>query len=299
MGDDYGVDVGFARPGGLRIATNAREAENLKLDVDEQRAAGIEVEYLDAATTHARAPWLSDTVAAASLCEWDAWSSPLKAGPALVEAAAALGAKIEAEAEVTSIRKDLRASDLYAIETSRGTLRANEIVVAAGAWAGRVAGFLDADFPMQVDVNMLTVTEPAPPLLDHVVTHAAGILSVKQHTNGTCLIGGGWQGRGDVAAETREVDHERIVHNMRTAVSVIPALAHVRMVRTWAGYEAVAPDALPVLGRLAGHERAWILACARGGYSQAPALGERLAAMIMAGDEAEETLSFSPRRFVQ
>lgn len=297
--EEYGIDVGFARPGGLRVATSSHEVERLKLAVTEQRAAGIEVDFLDGAAAHARAPWLSETVMAASHCKWDGWSSPLVAGPALAAGARRLGVRIEDRARVTAIRAGTGGRGAYLLETTRGAIGAGDVVIAAGAWAGAVAGLVGAEFPMQVDVNMLTVTEPSPPLLDHVVTHVGGILSLKQHRNGTCLIGGGWQGRGDVAAGTREVDHERLVHNMRIAVGVVPALGDMLMVRTWAGYESVAPDALPVLGRLAGHERAWVIACARGGYSQGPALGARLAAMIMGCEEAPDTLSFSPRRFAQ
>ena len=157
---------------------------------------------------------------------------------------------------------------------------------------------LDAAFPVEVDVNMLTVTEPAPPLFDRVVTHVGGILSVKQYPNGTCLIGGGWQGQGSVKTGQKDIDYERFVHNMRVAASVIPVLGSLRIVRTWAGFEAVAPDALPVMGRLNGHETAWVLACARGGYSQAPALGARLARMILEPDAAEDDTQFSPHRFL-
>jgi len=61
----------------------------------------------------------------------------------------------------------------------------------------------------------------------------------------------------------------------------------------------VAPDALPVIGRLGRHQHAWVLACARGGYSQAPALGRRLAEMILNGDTNPECEAFAPQRFLQ
>ena len=91
---------------------------------------------------------------------------------------------------------------------------------------------------------MLTVTEPAPLTIDRVVTHVAGVLSIKQHPNGTCLIGGGWQGRGSAETGMKELDYERLVHNMRVAAGVVPGLADLRILRSWAGFDAVAPDAL-------------------------------------------------------
>ena len=35
-----------------------------------------------------------------------------------------------------------------------------------------------------------------PPLISSIVGHATGLLTMKQKSNGTILIGGGWQGQG-------------------------------------------------------------------------------------------------------
>jgi len=230
MAEDYGIDVGFAQPGGLRVATTDAQVAHLRKAVEEQRAEGIEVDYLDGTETRAEAPWLRPDVKAASHCAIDAYANPLQAGTALVACARDLGAMVAGAAEVTAIHSDPRSG--YVIETGEGAIRTTTVVDAAGAWAGDIAAMLDARFPMAVDVNMLTVTEPAPPWLDRIVTHAGGILSVKQTATGTILIGGGWQGRGAVETGEKEIDHDRFMHNMRVAAQVIPALADLHMVRT-------------------------------------------------------------------
>ncbi len=300
MGEDYGIDAGFGRPGGIRVATTDGQVEQLRDAVDEQQAEGLEVEFLQASALREMAPWLGSVVKAASFCKWDAYSSPLIAGNAMISGARALGARIEGNTAVTAMRHERgSAHGRYVIATDKGTIRAKDVVVTAGAWAGKLAAMLDAEFPVEVDVNMLTVTEPVPLSIDRIVTHVAGILSIKQHPNGTCLIGGGWQGRGAVEAGTKEIDYERLVHNMRLAATVVPSLADLRILRSWAGYDAVAPDALPVMGRLTGHDQAWVLACARGGYGLAPALGAALAKMVLNNIELREYALFSPRRFLR
>lgn len=300
MGEDYGIDVGFGRPGGIRVATTDGQVERLRDAVDEQQDEGLEVEFLQPGALRAMAPWLGPVVKAASFCKWDAYSSPLIAGNAMISGARALGARIEGNTVVTAMRRQPgSARDRYVIVTDQGAIHAKDVVVAAGAWAGKLAAMLDAEFPVEVDVNMLTVTEPAPLSIDRVVTHVAGILSIKQHPNGTCLIGGGWQGRGSAETGMKELDYERLVHNMRVAAAVIPSLADLRIVRSWAGFDAVAPDALPVMGRLAGHDNAWVLASARGGYGLAPALGAALAEMVLNDTETRGYETFSPRRFLQ
>ena len=155
---------------------------------------------------------------------------------------------------------------------------------------------LGAKLPLYVDVNMLSVTEPAPPLIDRVVTHIGGVLSLKQHRNGTILIGGGWQGRGGFSPPRKEIDHERLMQNLKEAASVVPALRRLRLVRSWAGFEAVTADALPFLGRLPGHANAYVSAGARGGFHLGLAQGRLLAQLIREGRTDLPIEAFDPAR---
>lgn len=287
--------LGFTRPGGLRFALSEAERARLADSVAAQRAHGIAVEMLDGRALRAAAPWLGPRVLAASRCEADAFASPLVAGPALLGAVRASGAVVEPGAEVTAIES---VRDGYVIAIARGArVRCRSLVLAAGAWTGMVAASIGVALPVMVDVNMLHVTEPAPPLMDRVVTHVGGVLSLKQYANGTCMIGGGWQGHGDAASGRRDVDHENLHHNLRIAVDVVPAFSDLHVVRSWAGYEALAPDALPLLGAVPGHDRMWVSACARGGYTLGPAQG-RIVADLVAGRPAPvDVARFAPARF--
>lgn len=295
MPEEWGIETGFGQPGGLRVATNSREVERLRHVVAETHAEGIDVELVDGNRLRDMAPWLGHDVRAAAHCADDAYSSPLVTGHAMCAAARRLGITVAGHAPVLAISS--RGED-HVVSTPRGDVHACELVVAAGPWSGEITRHLGFTLPMQVDVNMMTVTEAWPLTIDKVVTHVGGILSLKQLGNGTCLIGGGWQGRGSVAAGTREIHHERLMHNLRVAARVVPMLADMRVVRCWSGYEAVAPDALPVIGRIPGQARAWLQSCARGGYSLAPALSFRLARMILDGTDDAELARFSPRRLL-
>lgn len=299
MSEDYGIDVGFGQPGGIRVATTDAELIQLEQSVRDQQIEGIDVHMLDDETLRTMAPWLGPQVKAGSFCRWDSYSNPLQAGNAMVAGARTMGVVVAGGNAVTAIDHEKNsACGRFRVRTSTGQIiHARHIVNTAGAWAGEIASMLDTRLPMEVDVNMLTVTESAPPLFDRVVTHAGGILSIKQFPNGTCLIGGGWQGSGSVKSGIKQIDYERFIHNMRVAASVIPTLGNLHIIRTWAGFEAVAPDALPIMGQLGGYDQAWVLACARGGYSLAPALGARLAEMILSPSTCEPCPQYSPQRF--
>lgn len=202
---EFGIDVGFGRPGGLRVATNEREIDMLRRSQVEQRELGLDTEWLDGNRLRDLAPWLGPTVTAATLCDWDAYSSPLQAGHAIIQGARHAGVAILGAAAATAIAE---VSPGYRVTTGAGTITARVLVIAAGAWSGEAARMLGIDLPVSADVNMLSVTEPTAPLLDRVVTHIGGILSLKQYPNGTCLIGGGWQGRGGLSTGVKEIGYE-------------------------------------------------------------------------------------------
>lgn len=294
LGPETGEDLGFARPGGLRVATTAAELDSLAAVVKTQQRHGLDVELWQGLVLRERAPALGPAVVAAAWCPHDAMTSPLSAGPGLLRAVRIAGSPVLGHAGVEAIEGR---DGNFRVLTARGAVRARTLVIAAGCWSDRVAALLGVRVPVMVDVNMLTVTETAAPVLDRVVTHAGGVLSLKQYANGTVAIGGGWQGRGGVDPDRREVDYENLLHNLRTAAQVVPALAGLRVLRAWAGFEGVAPDALPLFGPLPGFGHAYLLACARGGYALGPAQGLLMAELITRGRARLDTRRFAPARF--
>ncbi|MHB1216646.1 MAG: NAD(P)/FAD-dependent oxidoreductase [Alphaproteobacteria bacterium] len=295
FGDEMDVDVGFGQPGGLRVATTEAEVAHLREYSDEQRGGGLAFEWLEGNRLRDMAPWLSTSVRAATFCTGDAYASPLLAGGSLTAGVAKAGGRIVGHAEVTGLARE---NGAYRIETHKGTIRAKILIITAGPWSGGLARMLGVALPIYVDVNMLSITEPAPKLLDRVITHIGGILSLKQLPNGTILIGGGWQGRGRFARMEKFADHVRLGQNLTTAVSVVPGLSKLRLVRTWAGYEAVAPDALPAFGRLPGTDDAYIAAAARGGFTFGPAQGLLISEMILGQPPSTPIGRFDPARLL-
>ncbi|MHB1217088.1 MAG: NAD(P)/FAD-dependent oxidoreductase [Alphaproteobacteria bacterium] len=292
--EEDGMDVGFARLGGFLVATDEAQIAYLRDYAAEQARSGLELEWLEANRMRDRAPWLGHDVRAATFCEEDSHASPLLAGNAMIAAARRAGGRILSQTPIEAVTRE---GNGYAVKSAAGTLRCGAVVVTAGPWSGEVARMLGTALPLYVDTNMLTITEPGPKLFDRVVSHVAGILTLKQYENGTCMIGGGWQGRGVFATGQRKTDYGRLRQNWATAASVVPGLANLRAVRSWAGFQAVTPDALPVIGRLPGHDQAYIAAGARGGFHMGPAQGLALAEMIQGHAPPLDLARFDPGRF--
>jgi glycine/D-amino acid oxidase-like deaminating enzyme len=284
-------DVGLTLAGGLRVAESDVDVARLRESAAQQRALGLPLEWLDGASLRQRAPWLGSAVLAATFCPEDAFASPLLAGRVLEDAIGKAGVILRPQTSVLGVTGHGQ------LETSRGSLRCRTLVMAAGAWSGQIGQWLGVSLPVGLDTNMLTITEPARPVMDRIVTNVRGTLTLKQYPNGTCMIGGGWQGHGDVVTRRKDLDYESLLHNVRVAAGVVPGLAPLHVVRSWAGLEGVTPDSLPLLGRLPGHDNVYVTACARGGFTLGPVLGRLLGELIVHGETSMPIAAFDPARF--
>lgn len=290
---DFGIDAHLRRTGGWKVAMTADEAERLRDVADQQSTLGAEVEMLTRQQISARAPWLAPGVVAATFSPQDGFASPTLTGPALAHAATRAGVRIFPHHRAQAIRPGPPAL----VETPQGHFRAARLAIATGAWTQGLGAMLGVNLPVSLDVNMVTVTEPACFTMSGLISHARGILTLKQALNGSCLIGGGWQGAGTLADRRKDVDHDQMVQNIRLALAVVPGLAGLNALRSWAGYEGVTPDSLPYLGALPGHPDIFVAACARGGFTLGPAMGRLLGELMSEQQPSRPIGIFDPARF--
>ena len=288
-----GADIGLRRDGGYKVAMNETEAGRLYKVSREQEASGLDVTLLGSAEIRDRAPWISANCVAATFSPQDGYASPTLVGPALRRAVEGAGAVIIENTPVEAIRQDSR----LCVVTRHGEFRVQQIAITSGAWTGRIAMMTGVRLPVSLDVNMVSVTETSRPTIDNIVTHARGILTLKQVANGSCLIGGGWQGLGTLDDLRKDVSYDQLIHNLRLAVRVVPGLRPLHVVRSWAGYEGVTPDSLPYLGLLPGHRNIYCAACARGGFTLGPLMGQLLGELMLSGSTSRPIDIFDPARF--
>ena len=293
LATEFGIDAAVKRSGGYKIALTDEEAERLGHSAAEQARLGLTVEMLTRKQIEKQAAWLSAEVTAAAYSPDDGSASPTKLGPALAKAALACGVQIFSRTPVFDINPGPRVE----INTSEGAYFASQLAITTGAWTQGVGAMLGATLPVELDVNMVTVTEPAAFTIGGLVSHARGILTLKQVANGSCLIGGGWQGVGTLEDRRKDIDHDQLVQNIRLALQVVPGLRQLNALRSWAGYEGVTPDSLPYIGHLGGQENIFVAACARGGFTLGPAMARLLSELMSKGRTTLPIDIFDPARF--
>lgn len=290
-----GDDCGFVPSAQVRVAEN--EADMAKLEARAARVRNLGWTHevlLDRAALFALLPALSRHCVGALACFGDGAADPMRTVMAFRRACEGAGVAIREGVFVRAVEP----GDPIRVATDAGSFEAPRVANCAGAWAADLARVLGEDIPCGVKASMMIATERLPRFCEPTVGAAGRSLSFKQTAAGAVVIGGGLQGRADVAAETSMVDFRNLAAGARTAGELFPIVAHARIVRTWCGIEARTPDELPVLGEsTAARGLFHSFGYSGHGFQLAPAAGLAMAELMLRGQTNLPVAAFAPGRF--
>jgi glycine oxidase len=167
-------------------------------------------------------------------------------------------------------------------------LAAGRVVLAAGAWAGRIAGVPLARAVQPARGQL--VSYPTSPVR-HVAYGPSGYLVPR----GGVTIGGSTMESVGFDSTTTVIGLRKV----RTAAEEIcPALASEKKVGAWAGLRPVTPDMLPIIGADPEHP-SLLYACghSRNGVLMAPLTGDLIADLVTQSPLSHDLSQFRPDRF--
>jgi glycine/D-amino acid oxidase-like deaminating enzyme len=293
---ELGDEIEFRQPGGLRVAEDSEQLQLLREAFERQKSLGIELELLSADELRNFAPYIGPSVIAASFCREDARSNPLTASLAIARAAQRRGVSIHENEPVENIY--VEGKNRYSIQTSKELYHTQSILNSAGVWSKQIFRMIGLDFPITLDPMQVMVTEKAPKIFPHVITHAKGNMTLKQMDSGNVVIGGGWKSVGNAEKDIKRVKYDSMKGNIQYACRVIPTLKRLNLIRCWAGLEGRSPDFLPLLGQLKKFPGFFSACCSKGGQTLGPLLGRTIAELIIEGKSALRLEEFDVNRFV-
>tara|TARA_R110002110_G_scaffold30683_11_gene108522 strand:+ start:2733 stop:3842 length:1110 start_codon:yes stop_codon:yes gene_type:complete len=288
-----GAEVDYRETGGYTLAFTDREADLLHERMTMKQEAGAPISFISPNEVAVREPGLCRKVVAASWCPSDGFANSSLTGRYYRHRLNAADIDVREQCRVTEIHRD---EPGFTLQTSSGPVRASRLLLACGGWLKQAAGMIGLDLPVRARVNTVSVTERGPRLVNSVIGHATGLLTLKQKGNGTVLIGGGWQGLGQPGegGDRGRVDAESVLPNLRLARYAVPGLKELRITRSWTGFEANVPDFYPLAGAAPGVDGTFLLGCVRGGYTIGPFISRLMGDFIL-GRETELPL-FDPAR---
>ena len=294
LSEELGVNVEYHKEGNLRLGKTEKHLEILQGLTDRAAACGLGVSMLTRDEVREINPYLSEEVIGASWCPTDGHANPLKTTLGYYKKAREAGARFITEENVLAIRKIKgRARQVV---TERTVYEGEHIILAAGYESRAIAGTVGIDIPMSHVLIEALVTEAQPPMFAQMLGTADADFYGHQTEHGSFVFG------GDSGFEAVNKDNGHMVTSSITAsctcrgiLKYIPKLAHAKIVRTWAGYEDVSYDGVPVISPV-DEVPGLILACAftGHGFGIAPVVGMLLAQLAR---EEKPSLDLSEFRY--
>jgi glycine oxidase ThiO len=279
LGERTGIRVPLNRRGILQVALSERGIKGLK------KTAPPTARWLDAKELGELEPALAHAAGAMLNPDDGAVDNTVLLSALLKAASAHVRIEMLNDA-VTEIEPHESSAT---IRTKSGTTRsARHVVLAAGAWVGRISGARSgtAVAPSRGQLVSYTV---AP--LTHVAYGPRGYVVPR---GGSTIGGSTMENVGFDASTTKEG-----VTKVRSAAEEIcPALSGSNATRSWAGLRPVTPDMLPILGPDPEH-RSIVYACghSRNGVLMAPLTGDLIADLVTGTPLSFDLAQFRPDRF--
>jgi glycine/D-amino acid oxidase-like deaminating enzyme len=172
---DLGEDIEFRRSGALQAIHTPEQYDFTRDRVAALRARGHVVELLTIREARSLEPALSPALLGAMYSPLRSQADPGKATRAFAALAERRGARILAHHEVTGISP--RAAAGYAVRTAQGDVVAGAVVIAAGAWCGRIGAMLDLDIPIVPVRGQMWATAPEPGRVFQTISAAESALA--------------------------------------------------------------------------------------------------------------------------
>jgi sarcosine oxidase subunit beta len=290
------ADLHYRRGGNLLLAESDADADQLVKFVDHQHEIGFaDVRLVDRKEALSLVPGLNDRIVAGSFSPIDGQADPVLTTRAFAIAAQRHGAIYWTGTSTSSFT--VHKEHVKSVQTERGKVNAEHIVLAAGVWSDELAATFGLRLPIRTRALQMILSTPAQSnLLQPVISAVGRVLSLKQVANGAFLLGGGWLGDSTPDRRSFIMRSTSIQGNWATARELLPAVGDQRIARSWCGLEAQSIDDIPFIGSMPGLKGLTIAVGFSGhGFALAPAIGRSVAEQIN-GHSTPELEGLNPTR---
>ena len=283
LSDELGVDVEYHKEGNLRLGKTETHKQILTGLTEKAVACGLNVRMIDAEEVRKINPYLSEEVTCASWCPTDGHANPLTTTLGFYKNARALGVVFHMGEKVVKLEKVH--GKLRRVCTKTTVYEANQVLVAAGYASRFLTQTVGIDVPMQEELIEALVTEAEPKMFPQMLGTADADFYGHQTNHGSFVFGGETGMEGTVLDNgTNRTSSLTAPCICRGIMKYVPKLADAKIVRTWAGYEDLSIDGIPVISKVE-EVPGLLLACGftGHGFGISPVVGQLLA-QLAAGE---------------
>ena len=293
---ELGADMGYHGGGNLYVGEgDAQDALVAEFVLRQQANGFADVRLLDRKEVLEVVPGLAETVTSASYSPQDGQANPVLTTQAFAGAAERHGATIWTD--TATERLLVQGGRVVGVQTSRGDVAAEAVVLAAGVWSDEIAKTAGITLPIRTRAPQILISSPGPVgTLKPVMGTAGRKLSLKQLPTGEFMLGGGWPGVPSADRRSYTMLDESEVGGWAAGVGILPAVGEQRVIRKWCGLEAQSFDEIPLIGPWPDLDGLTVAVGFSGhGFAICPAVGRCLADQL-AGLPTPELAGLDPSR---
>lgn len=283
LSDELGVDVEYHKEGNLRLGKTETHKQILTGLTEKAVACGLNVRMIDAEEVRKINPYLSEEVTCASWCPTDGHANPMITTLGFYKNARALGVVFHMGEKVVKLEKVH--GKLRRVCTKTTVYEADQVLVAAGYASRFLTQTVGIDVPMREELIEALVTEAEPKMFPQMLGTADADFYGHQTNHGSFVFGGATGMESTVLDNgTNRTSSLTAPCICRGIMKYVPKLADAKIVRTWAGYEDLSIDGIPVISKVE-EVPGLLLACGftGHGFGISPVVGQLLA-QLAAGE---------------
>lgn len=267
------------RPNRVRLARSDEQMVLYGRALTNAAAQGFRSEVLDAKQAQDLVPLAGEGIVGGYYYAFGGHANPHRTLQGYAWAMQDHGGTLLQNCAVTGFRR--AGGRVVAVETERGAIACDQVVIAAGPHTGRLAALLGADIPLAVARAEMIVTE-ALPLMPLGGVDGNGLYG-RQTLRGNLAYGGG-------PHEWLDLPHEGappkpstpLAGNIaRRVAELLPKAAHARVIRSWAGVIENTPDGRPIIDRLPEPDNVIVATLSSVGFGLSPASGRAIRDLVV------------------
>jgi D-amino-acid dehydrogenase len=286
------LNFGFEQKGWLTLFNSQEGLESGVAEAREVGEFGVHFEILDVSGVKDKVPLVSPAVIGGVYYPEDAHLIPDLFVKALAEQVEREGGTLKTSTEVLGF--DTSSGRLSTVITTRGDFRADQVVLAAGAWSPALMRELGLKLPIQAAKGYsitLRAHDSGPKLPLMLMEKRIAVTPMGRSLR--------FAGTLEMAGLDLSVDCRRVEAIRGASAEYLPAAAEAELIEIWRGLRPTSPDGLPLIGR-SGRFRNLVVAGGHGtlGISLAPVTGELVVQLLTDSPPTFNLAPLSPDRFL-
>jgi sarcosine oxidase subunit beta len=291
---ELGINVWLRKGGYLFLAHDAETVKRVEQGAELHRKHGLPTRIISPGEACELVPELDRSRFLAA--SWNPEDGVVFPWPFLwgyADGARKRGAQIETFTQVTGL--EVAGGRVRAVRTDRGTVQADRVVIASGAWSPQISRLAGIELPNQPYRHEIVSSEPLKPFLGPLVSMLGTGLYFSQSMRGEIV--GGMGDPMEPPGLNQSSSLRFLTRYARALTEIMPRVGQVKLLRQWAGCYDVTPDHSPILGETPGAAGLLQMSGFVGhGFMMAPAVARRMADW-MGGAQDEMFERYSLRRF--